>query len=493
MQMRSITMLALAGAAVLLAGPTHAEVLRFRNGVVLHGEVVESEQTWFKFRRYDTGGVVTLSWEQILEEDRARLRSDLRLDLDTSASGPTIKGVRLYLKSGEAVEGLRDTKKSTEAEIWLSTTAGSFPYRRDTIERSEELPLDILAVLTRPEALAHELQRRTDAGLSNTSAQARFELAEYCMRIAHYTAAKEHLLACRAADAGYEKAAVENLLAQLEVKIAQAEAEQMYADVERLIANKKFADARAAWKALTEKWPEAMVVEQHQAGIDQQIEAAEGKYLEAQVKPRFFTALRLAIQKRAREKYDMIENQREEFSLKAAKNWARKECGKLAADDVAAQLKITADQVKEVLSGLKTYDYLHANYGDGTFIVEKANVNLPNQNQGNALQNLLRGRQQGGQQPQQQPKEELQTPDDWWAKASSSKRVTWLTAYYAEYSGEMSIIRIDSVPCVTCGGKGYQTYLAPGSAEGGTRYKICPRCHGVAHDRKIVYRSGPVG
>jgi len=49
------------------------------------------------------------------------------------------------------------------------------------------------------------------------------------------------------------------------------------------------------------------------------------------------------------------------------------------------------------------------------------------------------------------------------------------------------------VPCVTCGGKGYQTYLAPGSGEGGTKYKICPRCHGVAHDRKIVYRSGPVG
>ena len=63
-----------------------------------------------------------------------------------------------------------------------------------------------------------------------------------------------------------------------------------------------------------------------------------------------------------------------------------------------------------------------------------------------------------------------------------------ITAYFAENGGDMEIVRIDTRNCSNCGGKGYLTFMTPGSATGGMKYRHCPRCHGNGHDRTVVYR-----
>lgn len=488
--------LSLAAIAVTLApGRAEADVIRFRNGVVLHGEVIESDQQWFKFRRYDTGGVVTLSWDQILEEDRAILRDNLGLEFNEATDGgPKVRGLRLYLTSGETVEGLHKSARSTEQEVWLATTAGEFPYKTPMIERQEEVDLDVLAVYSREQAYQVELDRRTAAGESVESAEGHNHLAEYCMSIGFYDKAKEHFEAVQAADAGYQAEAVKNTLERLELLIRDQDAVNMFHEVEKLIANKKFVEAEAQWKELAEKFPSAVVVEDNAEKIADRIDEQRTKYLESQVKPRFFNALRVEINKRARTKFDEVDGIKEEFTLKAAQTWARKEAGKAAAAVVAEQLQITADEVKDVFARRRSYDFRRATYGDGTFIVEKANVQMPQANNNAALAKLLKGR---GVNPgalnkllggQQNAKSGLKTPDDWWNAASTSRRSQWITAYYAENGGDMEIVRIDRSNCSNCGAKGYLTYLSPGSETGGTKYRHCPRCHGNGHDRTVVYR-----
>ncbi|MHC5019410.1 MAG: DnaJ-like cysteine-rich domain-containing protein [Planctomycetota bacterium] len=487
--------LALAALAVSIAPRTaDADVIRFRNGVVLHGEVIESDQQWFKFRRYDTGGVVTLSWDQIIEEDRALLRDHLGLEFNEKEEGPKVRGLRLYLKSGETVEGLLDGDRTTEGEIWLTTTAGAFPYKTPMIERKEEVDLDVLSVYSREQAYTVEVQRRTDAGEPVDGAEGHNSLGEYCMSIGYYDKAKEHFESVQSADAGYQTEAIKNTLERLELLIRDQDALNLYQEVEKLIANKKFTEAEAKWKELQDQHPEAVVVEENADKIEDRIEEQRNKYLESQVKPRFFNALRLVVNKRSREKYDVVDGIKEEFTLKAAKTWARKEAGKEAAAIVAEQLQITADEVKDVFARRRSFDFRRATYGDGTFIVEKANVSLPKSGSSSQLAKLLKGR---GVNPgalnkllggQQNAKKNLKTPDDWWKKASTSKRSQWMTAYYAENGGDMEIVRIDTRNCSTCGGKGYLTFMTPGAEVGGMKYRHCPRCHGLGHDRTAVYR-----
>ena len=84
------------------------------------------------------------------------------------------------------------------------------------------------------------------------------------------------------------------------------------------IANKKFGGAQTAWDELREKFPESAVVAENADKIEDRIEEQRGKYLESQVKPRYFSALRITINKRAREKYTKVEGIKEPFTLKVS-------------------------------------------------------------------------------------------------------------------------------------------------------------------------------
>ncbi len=499
---RLLVLLAPLGALAALApSPASADVVRFKNGDILQGEVVESDQQWFKFRRYDTGGLVTISWDQLHPDDRAALRRSLRLEGTEEEEGIRVEGVRLHLTSGETVEGLLE-KQTASGDFTLRTTAGLFNYGRKQIERHEKALLDALLVYTKAQAYDWELARRRKAGEPVTGAPGHFGLGEFCIKIRHYAKAKEHLSACAAADPAHEAEAVKNLLGRLEGLIRDAEAQDLYDAVEKLIANKKFVEANAAWKSLADKFPESEVVKQSAEGITGKIEAKRTEYLNAQVPLRWFGLLRKLLTDRSYQK--QVENPenkvKEDFTLAHAKNFSRKAVGKEVGDGIAGALGIAADEVRTIFAGRKSFDYKRANYGSGTFIVEKSSLPIAGASSGNVADQL--GKLLGGgkataedlkrflPQGQQQGKgQQLETADQWWNRQQASDRFQWMMAFYAENSGEMVIVRIESPACSgDCAGKGYYTYLTPGAEVGGTKYAICPRCHGVGHDRVVVFK-----
>lgn len=495
MRLQTVVTLGMLG---LVVGSAGADIVRFRNGQVLQGEVVESDPMWFRFRRYDTGGVVTLSWEQILEEDRDLLRRRLRLDTEADAEIPRVDGLRLFLTSGETVEGLLAGETATE--IKLRTTAGVFAYRKEQVERREADKLDVLQVYTRDEAYQGEMTRRKKAGEPTSGASGHFGLAEFCMKIRHYAKAKEHYVACQAADPGFQQEPINNVLERLVALIRDADAVDLYADIERLMGNKKFEEAGVKWKALKEKFPDSPVVVENAETITQRIEEKRKAYLDGQVLRLWMTQLRGLVNKRALAKETIGENQQKtEFLLNDAKTWARKALPKEIAEAVAKVLAIPVDETKDVFARRKTYNLTRASYGGGTFIVEQANLTVPGGagNLAGQLGKLLPPGVNPGQlgkllpqQGQQGQPKAMQTPDDWWKKADGSERRDWMTAFYAENGGDMEVVRVESKACNTCAGKGYKTYLAPGANAnaGGTRYEICARCHGVGHDRVVVFR-----
>jgi hypothetical protein len=185
--------------------------------------------------------------------------------------------------------------------------------------------------------------------------------------------------------------------------------------------------------------------------------------LAVKVKSAFHFALRRVIQTRAREKFDVVEGVKQPFTLKAAQAWARKEAATLAATRVAEELggdgELEAAEVLALFARRRSYEFRRGAYGDGTFIVERSPF----------------------------PRAKLQTGEAWWSGASASTRTRWLTAYCAEFGGHMTVLRIDHRNCHDCGGRGTHRVLVPGS-DRGIEHRPCRRCHGVRHDRTVVYR-----
>jgi hypothetical protein len=84
------------------------------------------------------------------------------------------------------------------------------------------------------------------------------------------------------------------------------------------------------------------------------------------------------------------------------------------------------------------------------------------------------------------------TPDDWWATATVDMKRQWMTAFYAENSGDMTVVRTEKKPCGDCAGLGYITYHEAGGdqagGKGGAQHSMCPRCQGLGYDRVVVFK-----
>jgi len=63
LRLRLLAVLCLAAA---LAPPAAAEIVRLKDGTLLHGDIVSfDEATGFRLHRVDTGGEVSLRWEHL--------------------------------------------------------------------------------------------------------------------------------------------------------------------------------------------------------------------------------------------------------------------------------------------------------------------------------------------------------------------------------------------------------------------------------------------
>ncbi|HKE00297.1 MAG TPA: hypothetical protein VKE69_04750, partial [Planctomycetota bacterium] len=161
----------------------------------------------------------------------------------------------------------------------------------------------------------------------------------------------------------------------------------------------------------------------------------------------------------------------------------------------------------------------HASYGAGTFALgkQKATAGLLDKGAGDKkespktkeeeemekrMQRFLE-RQQGQSGKSAGPKK--QSAEEWWAQASSIERRWWLQAYYAEFSGDMTV-KPDKRRCQQCGGKGKLEFLSTGggappdtgarsgsgststSNDAGVSSVECPLCHGLCLERVVTYR-----
>ncbi|MHC4607368.1 MAG: hypothetical protein ACYTAF_10645, partial [Planctomycetota bacterium] len=78
----------------------------------------------------------------------------------------------------------------------------------------------------------------------------------------------------------------------------------------------------------------------------------------------------------------------------------------------------------------------------------------------------------------------LQTSQEWWESASSTKRQSWLEAFYAENSDQIEMLQRETRKCANCNGFG----VLKSDRYGAKVDVLCRRCHGTKEDVKIHYK-----
>ena len=81
--------------------------------------------------------------------------------------------------------------------------------------------------------------------------------------------------------------------------------------------------------------------------------------------------------------------------------------------------------------------------------------------------------------------EEGLTPQEWWDQNGSDDRARWLSAWYAEFSGHLNVVRARPRPCRHCDGTGDVTLV---NERGEVVRDNCPVCKGLQFERLVNYR-----
>jgi hypothetical protein len=477
--------------AVLLAcfpGRAGAEIVRFEDGSFLQGELLESDKAGFTLKRWDTGGLVKFTWEQIAPDDRTRLRRALGLEFSERERGVTVEGVRVHLKAGEVFECvvLEDTPKS----LRIRRSTGEFKYPKDVVKRTEPVALDVLSIYTEEEAYQNKIAKD---GAPKT-ADENYETASWCRRIGYFEKEKEHLLQVQTLAPDFQPDYIRNRLESLSGLVQESQVRRAIKDVLRLAARKKFTEAQAAWEAVRSSNPDVPLVANDTEDVAGKIEQAKTRYLGEVVVPDWFTFLRSIVNKKAFEK---------ELKLADAKKWVQKDLPVEILAAVAKKRGLPETEIKNTFAERKVYNVRTADYTTGTFIVEKSAASgssgmsglIDDLGKRLGLDQGTRDKVKGafGQQSSgSADKKKALTPDDWWALATVDMKTQWMTAYYAENAGDMTVVRTEKKPCPNCAGLGYITTHAAGGDQdggaGGAQHAMCPRCQGLGHDKIVVFK-----
>jgi hypothetical protein len=485
--MKSRWILIVLAAAVAFPASLSAEIVRLPDGRFLQGEIVESDASGITFKRWDNGGVVRLAWEQINPDDRARLKKMLGLAFSDQEQGVTVSGYRIHLKTGDILEGV--IVEETGSSVRIRRSSGEFTYPKDVIKRREPIEIDILSIYTDIEAYEQKVVEPP------ATPDEHYEIASWCRKIGYYEKEKEHLLAVQEGAPDFKPDFIRNRLEALETLVVEAQVHRRIKAILRLVARKKFSDAQTAWEELRNEFPDSDIVLDDTENVVDQIEQAKVRFTQSVVVKDWYANMRRIIRKKALDK---------EVKLADAKKWLHKELTAEIVSTISTRRGLDPEDIKSAFEERKVYSVYRGSYGTGSFIVEKGSrygsggasgaINDLGKRLGldqasrDRLNDMFGGKSKSGS----SKKKKALSPDDWWEIATSDMKYQWMMAYYAENSGDMEVVRVETKQCPSCRGKGYQSFLAAGGGasreDTGTQRTMCTRCQGLGKDRIVVFK-----
>lgn len=472
-----ITAATLAFAALATLAPAQ-DFVRLKSGRHIAGEILQAdaEAEGFYVKRWDTGGMVYVRWEQVSGAEKQRITG-----AGAAATGQLFDAVRILTTMSRLVIGRLVSEDDRAYTVKIKGQTQNVQIIKSAVAKFDKVRLPESDLYTPDEMLDKRL-----AAADARDANALADLAEFARRAKLFARAVE--LFKQAAGVATDP----KLAADLKNRGLETEAQMILAEIQTLSENADFDNALVKAESLI---------------------ATHGQTETVKAKPDLVEAI-----KKAQE--DFVKNRDETLKKLVLVQWRKERSTrlqKIVTDDKDDIQKAMADalaldeqlvqalgeklkaQPEEIQQWWSQRDKKmeSASYGPGTWIarggqdggedlIEIVEDDKKTSGQGDTIDDLFRRFKQGGMgqgQPNGDYSEPLESSAEWWTKQSVTVKREWLEAYYAESS---PFVTRDTDPAVTktcsrCSGAGSLTLKRKDK-----KCRVfCPRCHNhTARDKK---------
>ncbi|MBI3099310.1 MAG: hypothetical protein HYY93_13880, partial [Planctomycetes bacterium] len=310
-------------------------------------------------------------------------------------------------------------------------------------------------------------------------------LARLCRKLRLFDAAGSHYgKACEA-----DPTLAESIKAEMDAVAAQAQESGAIAlldEVDKALADGKYAEARAALEKLKTQYPNSSAaagakaledkIAQEEAAARSGGAGATSKAAADKVSKEYYALLKSLIGKVAGDK---------SFTMDDCREYLDKVLPGELMDKLAARLKMERAALEEQWKNRAPADTRQASYGDGSWIVAgKDPSRLSDEAEsGGGLEDFKKQKEQQKaieelrQKAQDNKNYKPQTEADWWTAANAVKRASWLEAAFVEQ--HLKVVEVRYKNCGGCGGSG--VVVSP-------QTQFCRRCEGLGKEKIVTYQ-----
>ena len=469
-------------------------MVRFRDGSIQWGRILEHTAEEVSFERIDTGGLVRAPWGLLdpIQENELRMRFGY---IEVEGEEVMMTAQMLVLVDGSEVVG--KILGYTENEIIVKDRSGTRYVSKGLVRDTRDgVRVSALELYTKEELYSLEL-----VAIEPEDSQAHFDLAEYCERILAFSHALKHYIAAQALDAAFMDSELGMIIARVEVKVGQEEQLDFLAAVDLLKRRKKYDEALVELEVFDGLFEDSPL-RVDRLKLSDRIEKARDKHVREEVRRRWYLAIERLAGVAARNKgYEATLGYLDETMSEEILAYVQGNATRLWAE-------VESDQVRQMWLERKPGRWRPASYGLATWLLGEDEALAGGPVQTVAAPKSERDQERAALEErisrflrnQEMAKAARGSEDDeedveaFWARLSYAARKNWIVAYYAEHSGEVELREKPELHnCRECGGTGTREVLYTGSARtggppSGLRLVACEACRGIGRTRRIRYR-----
>lgn len=479
---------------VLVADTARAEILRLKDGTLIHGELLSfDEGTGITVQRVDTGGVLELLWEHLPADEVRRIKAS-RGFTGEDPEPYLVSVVHLVLRNGTTESGI-PVDSDDPALIALQRRGDVDSFPRSEVAQVQTGKMEGLEVLTRDELYLRLLEENG----APTDGQSNLDLAIACEGAGLFEQSREHYQAVGELEPGLKPELVASKLAYLAIKIEDAAETAELEAIRTRLYKKQFELAAEMAAEFRRTYPDSRQLADLQV-LESDIARRKRDYHGRGIVSDYFALLDKRLARLARDA---------SLSLEVVQNLAETAVHEEILASLAEEYVLSEDTVQELWDERPSGSVRSFTYGTGTFILgktkalefgrfddEEDELAAADEEQLEAdfddlVEQVKRQRQKLKAERQAAGRgssaldDEGPTPDEWWTGQSSEDKARWLSAWFAEMSGQVRVIEARGRPCRHCDARGY----LEGTDEDGEPIQItCPVCKDLKYERLVRCR-----
>jgi len=494
--MRSFPLLCLCLAWLLLGTLLPGQSLQLRDGRLLLATVEGvPDSEGLRVRRLDNGGVLDLRWEHLSTASAQALKRQHNLVGDAQ-SEPLVRADEVeYTFQGTRTVVVGRIVETTNEQLLVQKRGVQIPVRRETLSRVRSIDAPVTQVLTKKEYY----DQVKDEVRPGDDPDKHMRVAEFLIQARDYENADTHLQQAKKIGGTRNPQLLEQLILRL-TRFRDAEKElSLLSEIQVSRSSGRPGDFERGRRLIAQ-----FEKEFPQAKLKAEFEAEKKTFTEAR-KRSLATAVALEFRRSigivAEKKIDS-----EGCTLDVAREYAQGQMTDHIVARLATQMKLDAAEVKELWAARVNYPVGKRpdqfDYGSGSWLLgeqgimkgvdtkaagkgaaaeEEQTDNREAERFRKMVQEAMKNRQRQMQQ-QGGGGEEEQTEEGWWSSAARVEKTSWLRAFYAEFSGQLTM-RIPYVSsCSICYGRGGLVSIGGNGKESQSK---CQACHGLKYNRSF--------